>query len=152
PLLGRDAPRPAVHAAVSLRALEDGRRDHRHTNPDEDRLRERAADAGSDDPVGRDRDATSYGRARREADRSARRLDLAAAVDDLRVRRAGALPARSRAGGAREDEPGAGDSRDVPAAARPGTDAADRAGVPERGRAGRRAGRPAARGDDDADG
>ena len=62
------------------------------------------------------------------------------------------LPARHDRRRARQDEPGRGDGRDVPAAARAGADAAHRARVPERGHARRRPRRPAASGADHADG
>ena len=116
------------------------------------RVRERPADARPDDPLDRDRHAAPHRRARREADRRARDLDLAAARDRDALPRPPPLPARADRGRAREDEPGAGDARDLPAAARPGADAPDRARVPERGHARRRPRRPPARRDDDADG
>src|SRR5438046_2814958 len=82
-----------------------------------------------DDPVRRDRHAPPHRRARGEADRGARDLDLAAALHDLALRRAQPLPARPDRGRAREDEPGARDARHLPPAARAGADAADGARV-----------------------
>ena len=107
PLLRRHPPRRAVPPAAALRAREDGRRDHRRHRAEAARVGERAADARPDDPVGRDRDAPPHRRARRQADRRARRLGLAAARDGDDLRRPGALPARPGRRRAREDEPGA---------------------------------------------
>ena len=96
--------------------------------------------------------AAPHGRARRQADRRARDLDLAAARDGDGLRRPEPLPARADRRRARQDEPGARDARDLPRPARAGADPADRARVPERGHARRRARRPAARRADDAHG
>ena len=65
----------------------------------EARVRERPADARPDDRVERDRHAAPHGRARREADRRARDLDLAAARDGdgLPRRRSATSSIRSRA-------------------------------------------------------
>ncbi len=97
-LLGRHASRPAVHVAGPLRAGEDGRRDHRQLQPEPARLRERPADARPGDPVLRDGHAPPHGRARRQADGRARRLDLPAARDrdDLPRARSATSSARSR--------------------------------------------------------
>ena len=75
-------------AATSVRAGEDGRRDHRRHGDQAPRVGERPAHAGSDDPVRRDRDAPPHGRACREADGRARHLDVAAARDGDDLRRA----------------------------------------------------------------
>ena len=87
PVQRRDQARGPVHAAAALRAREDGRRDHRQRRLHEARLRERPADARSDDRVGRDRHAAPHGRARGQADGRARDLDLAAARDGDGLRR-----------------------------------------------------------------
>ena len=80
-VLRAQSPRCAVPATAPLRAREDGRRDHRRLGREAARVGERAADAGLDDPVGRDRHAPPHRRTRGEADGRARRLDLATARD-----------------------------------------------------------------------
>src|SRR5437764_812207 len=85
-------------------------------------------------------------------ERLSRELGFTAAGDRDDLRRAGALPARSGRGRPGEDEPGHRDARHVPPTARAGADPADRARVPERRRAGRRARHPPAGRDDVADG
>ena len=152
PLLGRHASRHQLHGPAALRAVEDGRRDHRQGQPVEDRVRERPADAGSDDLVQRDRNPAPDGRARGEADRRPRHLDLAAAGDGDDLPGAAALPARPRPDRARQDEPGSCNARHVPHASRAGADAAHCARVPECGCPRRRPRRPPAGGADDANG
>ena len=99
--------RRRLHAGAALPAGEDGRRDHAQRQRDEDRDGERAADARPDDPVGRDRDAPSHRRARRQADRRAGDRDLAAPRGDLALRRRREVHPRGHPDRARQGQPGA---------------------------------------------
>ena len=129
PVLRRHQARRRLHAGAALPGREDGRRDRAQCQRDQDRLGQRAADAGPDDPHGRDRHTPSHRRARLEADRGARDRDLAAARGRVAVRRRQQVHPRGHSRRARQGEPGARDARQVPLASRPGLDAPDSAGV-----------------------
>ena len=77
PLLRRDPARPAVHAAAHVRAVEDGRRDHRQLGARRSSCTRTSSSCRIRRSHGRDRDAAPHRRARREADQRARDLDLA---------------------------------------------------------------------------
>ena len=119
---------------------------------DEDRVVQRAADAGPDDPHVGDRHAPPHRRARVQADRRAGDRGLAAARRRLALRRRRQVHPRGDPGGARQGQPGAGDARQVPLPARPGLHPPDGARVRGRRDAARRAHRPAARRAGDAHG
>ncbi|CAA9530922.1 MAG: DNA integrity scanning protein DisA, partial [uncultured Thermoleophilia bacterium] len=152
PVLGRPAARPPVHRPVPVRAGEDGRGDRAQRGCDADRVGQRPADARPDDLLAGDGHPASHRRTRREADGRPRHLDLAAPRHGLGLRRHGPVPARHDRRRPREDEPGGGHARDLPEQARGGVLAPDRARVPERRHARRRARGRAARRDGDAHG
>ena len=69
PLLRRPHARRRLHAGAALPGGEDGRRDHPQRAGDQDRLRQRPADARPDDPLLGDRHPAPHRRARLQADR-----------------------------------------------------------------------------------
>ena len=96
---------------------------------DEDRLGQRAADAGPDDPLLGDRHPPPHRRARLQTDRRAGRRDLPAPRRRLALRRGDQVhpPGHPRRAG--QGEPGPGDAGEVPRAPRPGLGPPHRARV-----------------------
>ena len=122
-------PRHRLHPGAALPGGEDGRGDRPQRAGDQDRLRQRPADAGPDDPLVGDRHPAPHRRARLEADRRPGRRDLRA------PRRGLALPGRDEVHPPghprrpREGEPGPRHPRQVPRPARLGLHPADPARV-----------------------
>ncbi|CAA9481190.1 MAG: DNA integrity scanning protein DisA, partial [uncultured Solirubrobacteraceae bacterium] len=146
-LLGRDPARRRLLAGHPLPAGEDGRRHRDQRERDEGRLRQRAADAGSDHPLVGERHAPPDRRARLQADRRPGHRDLAAARGGLALRRRRQVHPRGDPHRPGQGQPGAADPRQVPVAPRPGLDAPDRTRVRGRRDPSRRADGDAARGD-----
>ena len=145
PALGRRQARGRLHARAALPAGEDGRGDHPRREQHEDPLGQRAADAGSHDPVARDRHPAPHGGARLEADGRARDRDLRGPRRRVALPRRREVHPRGHPGRARQGQPGARHARQVPQPPRPGLHPPDRARVRGRRDPSRRADRAPAR-------
>ena len=114
PALRRDQARHRLHAGDALPGGEDGRRDRPQRRGDEDRLGQRPADAGPDDPLLGDRHPPPHRRARLQTDRRAGDRDLPAPRRRLPLRRGDQVHPPGHPRRARQGQPGPGDAREVP--------------------------------------
>ena len=143
-------PRHRLHAGAALPGGEDGRGDRPQRAGDQDRLRQRPADAGPDDPLVGDRDPAPHRGARLEADRRSGRGDLGATRRRLPLSGRDEVHPPGHPRRPREGEPGTRHPRQVPRPSRLGIDPPHPPRVRGRGRplrgalgaAARRAGDP----------